>query len=224
MKTQTFVSALGAILFVTAIPGRATAGTLTIENGPSFAPPSSFTDNSIAAELLHNPAGLDGDVVRLYGDSMVAPAMDPPSIMIGGNFAADSSDLFSVVYDFTVNLSTPDPITLTIGAQVVVAGVEQTFDTTVVINPGIGHYQGQINGPLFSLATSGTWSGHIFFDLTTPSKAGGSTDNPDPGNLLIKLRGVDFQLVAVPEPSSVVSLLLGLALLGFVGLRRRYLV
>ncbi len=161
--------------------------------------------------------------MRLLGDSMVSPAAEPPEILIGGNFTASSNDLFSVVYDFVINLNTPQPITLTIEAQTIVAGVQQTFNSMLVITPGIAHYQGQINGPLFALATSGTWSGHLYFDLTTPSENGSSTDNPDPGNLLAKLRAVDFQLVAVPEPSSIVTLLLGLGLIAGLALRRRQL-
>jgi hypothetical protein len=222
MKTQPFFRAFAAAIFLGVLSGHAVAGSLTIENGPSFLPPSSFTNNSIDVKLRHNPAGLDGDVARLYGDSMVAPAEESPRILVGGDFSADSNDLFSVVYDFTVKLNSPEPITLTIGAQTTVAGVQQIFNTMLVITPGLGHYQGHIDGPLFALATSGTWSGHLYFNFITASE-GGSTDKPDPGNLTTQLRYVDFQLVAVPEPSSFVSLGLGLALLGSFMLRRRRL-
>lgn len=222
MKTRILFSTLGAVLLLAVLPGNATAGSLTIDTGPSFVPPSSFTDNTIDAELLHNPGGLNGDVVRLYGDSMVSPSAEAPRILVGGTFSANSNDLFSVVYDFTINLNTPAPITLTVGAQTIIAGVQHIFNTMVVITPGIGHYQGQISGPVFALATSGTWNGHLYFNLSTPA-AGDSTDNPDPGNLLVKLRAVDFQLVAVPEPSTVLSLGVGLALIGGLALRRRQL-
>ncbi len=220
MKINPLLATLAAAVLLTVAVSQTQAGTLTIDNGPSFLPGSSFTDNTIDAILLHNPGGLNGDVVRLFGDSMVAPASEAPRIVIGGSFSANSMDLFSVIYDFTVNLNSATPITLTVGAQTIVAGVQQTFNTLLVINPGIGHYQGQINGPLFSLATSGTWSGRLFFNLTTPAE-GGSPDNPAPGNLIVRLRAVDFQLVSVPEPSSIVSLALGLALVGGFALRRR---
>ncbi|MEO7724515.1 MAG: PEP-CTERM sorting domain-containing protein [Chthoniobacterales bacterium] len=214
MKTLLF----GIAAALLSLPSLTNAGTLTIHDGaPSFLPESSFTDNDITAVLLHNPPGVMGDVVRLLGDSQVAPAAESPRILIGGDFSANAGDLFSVIYDFTVNLATPDPITLTIGAATIVDGVQQIFNTVLTVTPGVGHYQGQIDGPLFTLATSGLWKGRLFFNFTT---ADGAT-NPNPGGLLVKLRAVDFQLASVPEPSSYVFLGMGIAALGFVALRRR---
>lgn len=218
MKKSPILAGVAAVLLFAFATG-ANAGTLTIGYGPSFLPNRSFIHNSIDAELRHNPAGLIGDVVRLYGDSIVAPAAEYPRILIGGDFSANANDLFSVVYNFTVNLKSPDPITLTLGAQTIIGGAQQTFKTLITINPGFGHYQGQINGPLFALATSGTWNGRLFFDLTTPSASGPGHRRRD--HLFLDLKYVDFQLVAVPEPSSLVSLALGLGLVGFLALRRR---
>ncbi len=214
---KTLLSGIAAALLLS-LPSFANAGTLTINDGaPSFIPESSFTDNDITAVLLHNPPGVMGDVVRLLGDSQVAPAAESPRILIGGDFSANAGDLFSVIYDFTINLATPDPITLTIGASTIIDGVQQTFNTVLNITPGVGHYQGQIDGPLFTLATSGLWKGRLFFNFTTAD----GTTNPNPGGLLLKLRAVDFQLASVPEPSSYVFLGMGIAALGFVALRRR---
>ncbi len=196
----------------------ASAGTLTIQDGlPSFLPGSSFTENSITADLLHNPPGVMGDVVRLLGDSLVDPAPEAPRILIGGDFSANAGDLFSVIYDFTINLATAEPITLTIGAQTIVDGVEQTFNSVLVVTPGIGHYQGQIDGPLFTLATSGLWKGRLFFNFTSAN----GTTNPNPDGLLLRLRAVDYQLAAIPEPSTYALLGLGIAALVMVGRRRR---
>ncbi|MBA3608051.1 MAG: PEP-CTERM sorting domain-containing protein [Chthoniobacterales bacterium] len=125
--------------------------------------------------------------------------------------------MFSVIYDFTINLATADPITLTIGAQTIVDGVQQTFSTLLVINPGIGHYQGQIDGPLFTLATSGLWKGRLVFNFTSVN----GTTNPNPGGLLLRLRAVDYQLAAIPEPSSYVLFGMGIAALAIVARRRR---
>lgn len=211
------LSGIAAALLLS-LANNASAGTLTIQAGqPSFQPESSFTDNDISAIVLHDPPGVSGDVVRLFGDSQVAPAADSPRILIGGDFSANAGDLFSVIYDFTINLGTASPITLTIGAQTIVDGVQQTFSTVLNITPGVGHYQGQINGPLFSLATSGLWKGRLFFNFTTADGA----SNPAPDGLLLKLRAVDFQLASVPEPSSIVFLGLGMAALAFFTLRRR---
>ncbi|HEY3664241.1 MAG TPA: PEP-CTERM sorting domain-containing protein [Chthoniobacterales bacterium] len=211
---KTLLSGIATALLLS-LANKASAGTLTIDSGlPSFLPESSFTDNSITAQLLHNPPG---DVVRLLGNSMVAPANPDPQIAIGGDFSANPGDLFSVIYNFNVVLGTTDPINLTIDASTIVDNVMQTFSTVLTITPGNGHYQGQINGPLFSLATSGLWKGHLTFSFT----AADGSDNPLPGNLLLKLRAVDYQLASVPEPSSYVFLGLGLATLAVVALRRR---
>ena len=106
---KTLLSGIAAALLLSLAHG-ASAGTLTIDDGaPSFLPESSFTDNSITAHLLHNPPGVMGDVVRLLGDSLVDPALESPRILIGGDFSANAGDLFSVIFDFTINLATADP-------------------------------------------------------------------------------------------------------------------
>src|SRR5580765_8187710 len=120
MKLSALVLSAAALLF--SLVGSVQAGTLTIDNGPSFRPGSAFTDNDIEAVLLHNPGGVMGDVVRLYGDSYVAPAAPSPRIALGGELSANAGDLFSVIYDFTVDLKSPTPITLSLAAQTLIAG------------------------------------------------------------------------------------------------------
>ncbi|MBA3650368.1 MAG: PEP-CTERM sorting domain-containing protein [Chthoniobacterales bacterium] len=213
---KTLLSGIATALLLS-LANSASARTLTSDAGlPSFLPNSSFTDNSITAELLH----MNGmaDMMHLTGDSMVAPANPDPQITIGGDFSANSGDLFTVIYNFNVTLGTPDPILLTIDLQTIVDNVQQTFSNVLTISPGIGNYQGKINGPLFSLATSGLWKGHLTFNFSGVAGA----DNPNPGNLLLKLRRVDYRLGnCVPEPSSYVFLGLGIAALAVVALRRR---
>lgn len=183
----------------------APAGTLTLDVGPSFRPGSSFTDNDIAAVLLHNPPGVMGDVVRLFGDSLVRQEPESPRIVVKGSFSAGAGDLFSIIYDFTVDLRSPDPVNLTLAAQTFVAGKKKTFDTLITLNPGVQHYQGRIDGTLFNLATSGLWRGRLLFDFPT------SGSNGD--NLSIQIASVDFQLAAIPEPSSLLLLGIGIAAL-----------
>jgi hypothetical protein len=223
MRKKTFLSTLTAGAFLIALAATAPAGTLTIDYGPSFLPNTAFTENSIAAVLLHNPGGLMGDVVRLYGDSKVDPVVETPRILIGGSFAANAGDVFSVGYNFSVNLNSPDPVALTIDARAVVAGVPQTFSTVLTLNPGMGHYQGQINGIVFGLAASGTWNGRLVFNFATPANPGDSDspDNPNPGGLILQVKRVDFQLTAVPEPSSYLFFGLGFVALVWMGHRRR---
>jgi len=204
--------------FVCSLVGSASAGTLTLDVGPSFRPGSSFTDNDIAAVLLHNPPGVMGDVVRLFGDSLVRPDPDVPTrIVVKGSFSAGPGDLFSIIYDFTVDLRTSAPVALTLAAQTFVAGKKKTFDTLITLNPGVQHLQGRIDGPLFNLATSGLWRGRLFFDFPT-SESG--SENPDADNLSIQIASVDFQLAAIPEPSSLLLLGIGIAALAFLARRR----
>jgi hypothetical protein len=205
-----------ALLF--SVVGSASAGTLTLDEGPSFRPGSSFTDNDIAAVLLHNPPG---DVVRLFGDSLVAPDGDSPRIVVKGSFSAGAGDLFSVIYDFTVDLRSPTPVNLTLAAQTFVAGKKQTFDALITLSPGVQHYQGQIDGPLFNLATSGLWRGRLLFDFPA-SGSGGA--NPDATDLSIQIASVDYQLAAIPEPSSLLFLAIGIVALPVLARRRRRIV
>ncbi len=221
MKLTPLLAGIAAALLFSATQS-AHAGILTIENGPSFLPSSSFTDNSIAARRFHNPGGLNGDVVRLFGDSEVTPTGETPRIRIGGNFEANAGDVFTVSYDLLINLKTSEPITLTLGARTHSSGVTDTFTTTITINPGPGRYQGTVTGVTFDLATSGTWKGRLFFNFLS-STSGSTTDYQTPERLLIKIRAVDFELVSVPEPSSLVCFGLGLAALGGFALRRRQL-
>src|SRR4051794_33450982 len=100
----------------------ASAGTLTLDAEPSFRPGTAFTDNDIAAVLLHNPPGVMGDVVRLFGDSRIDPAPESPRMVVKGSFSAGAGDLFSIIYDFTVDLRTADPVNLTLAGQTFVAG------------------------------------------------------------------------------------------------------
>ncbi|MBA2436627.1 MAG: PEP-CTERM sorting domain-containing protein [Chthoniobacterales bacterium] len=215
---KTLLSGIATALLLS-LANSASARTLTTDTGmPSFLPNSSFTDNSITAELLQ----MNGmaDLVHLSGDSMVAPANADPQITIGGDFSANSGDEFDVIYNFNVTLGTTDPILLTIDLQTIVGNVQETFSTVLTINPGFGHYQGKIDGPLFSLATSGLWKGHLTFNFTGAD----GTNNPDPGNLLVKLRRIDYRLGScIPEPSSYVFLGLGIAAVAVVALRRRQL-
>ena len=199
----------------------ASAGTLTLDAGPSFRPGSAFTDNDIAAVLLHNPPGVMGDVVRLFGDSLICPDPNSPRILVKGSFSAGAGDLFSIIYDFTVDLRTPDPVNLTLAAQTFVAGKRKTFDTLITLAPGVQRYQGQINGTLFNLATSGLWRGRLLFDFET---VGSGSENPGANNLSIRIASVDFQLAAIPEPSSLLFLGIGIAGLGILARGRRRVV
>ena len=208
MKSTVLALVCAAALLVSIVES-ASAGTLTLDVGPSFRPGSAFTDNDIAAVLLHNPPGVMGDVVRLFGDSRIDPASDSPRIVVKGGFSAGAGDLFSIIYDFTVDLRSPDPVNLTLAAQTFVAGKKKTFDTLITLTPGVQHYQGQIDGTLFNLATSGLWRGRLLFDFP----ASGSGENPDANNLSIQIASVDFQLAAIPEPSSLVFLAIGIAAL-----------
>lgn len=222
MKSNAVLSGFAVFALAALHVGRTSAGSLTIEQGPSFLPDSSFTQNDIMAQLRHNPAGLMGDVVRLYGASMVAPAEESPRILIGGDFNADPGDVFLVAYDFIINLNSPDPITLTLGGQTIINGVQNTFNDTLLVTPGQARYTGTITGPAFGIGTSGAWLGRLFFNFAlTNLSLSEQVDTIDPGNLVINLRSVDFELVAVPEPSSYVFLGLGGALLAFFFRRRQ---
>ncbi len=65
MKPLTFLAATAAVVLLGTI--EVSAGTLNITSAPSFTPGGVFTANDIQAEVLHNPPGVMGDLVRLSG-------------------------------------------------------------------------------------------------------------------------------------------------------------
>lgn len=223
MKFTPLLAGIAAVLCLSASQNTQ-AGILNIEKGLSFRPDRSFTDNSIMEERFHNPMGLNGDVVRLFGDSQVTPtpAESSPRIRVGGTFEANAGDVFMITYDFAINLVTTEPITLTLGARTRSDGITNTFAGTIVLTPGVSHYQGTITGQTFQLATSGVWKGRLFFNFLSPS-SGSTTSGPYADKLIIQIRAVDFQLVSVPEPSSIVFLGFGVVALGGFAVRRRRL-
>src|SRR5438105_1848913 len=95
------------------------AATLTVTSGPTFTPGTAFADNSIKLETLVNPPGINGDVVRMSGGATVTPpSTKKVTVNLAGNFSANTGDLGSLGYSFTVDLDPgiAGPVTYTVSA------------------------------------------------------------------------------------------------------------
>jgi hypothetical protein len=214
MKTSTLASGLSVLALGFIFAGSSSAGTLTDSDGLSFQPNSAFTDNTIQEQMIGS------DTVDLMGDANVSPADHRPRIKVGGAFNADAGDVFTLSYDFDVDLNNPNPVTMVLlGERTLISGQQQTFSANIVLTPGMGHYQGQISSPAFTMSTSGQWKGRLFFQLG-PHTASKNSKTPV---LTIDINHIDFSLTAVPEPSTFVFSGLGFAGLMLMAICRRRL-
>lgn len=228
MKISSLVAAVASAICLSIVGTR--AGTLDITSGPSFSPSNVFTNNSIAAEV-EDLAGNSGQVLRFTGSSDVAPNSSPaPTISVNGKYTATGTDIASVAYNFTVDLTSPSPVTLTIAGQVTgtLFGT-QNFSASIVLTPGTQQYSGTFAAPFpFVVTSAGDFSATLTFDFNNATTTLSKSSAADAAQgLNIDIQQLDFQLSpeavqVIPEPSSLAFLGVGIGALVLVGLRRRF--
>jgi hypothetical protein len=202
------------------------AGTLTITSGPNFNPPGDFANTTIVATS-------DGSVIHAMGDSDVTAAPGgSASISISGNFSLAAGETFSYAYQFTIDLTSTVPVTMTVGGSAMITS-PITFNPSPIMDTqnlqqGTHMYtgNGSVSNP-FPFAISGTFQGSVTFDFAAsasasaiePQGAANTLHLTIPTNGL--LFGAQSQPVQVPEPSTYALLALAFAGVGVCTLRRR---
>jgi hypothetical protein len=192
------------------------AGTITITSGPNFTPSNAFSNNTIQATS-------SGSMASIFGSTNVAiTANSSASIAISGNFTANTGDVFSFFYNFSVDLNSAIPVTFTI------QGTAHTFtdftamDTGTLL-PGSHSYSGmkQTNPAPFSF--SGTFDGSLTFNFGAAATSADGTPPIDTLFLDIPNNGLLFGAspTAVPEPSTYALISTALGLFALVSLRRK---
>ena len=202
MKTSSLISAVAALL---SLVGSTFAGTLTITSDLTFTPPESFTNNTLTAEVISNPPGVTGDLVRISGGStIVPPSINPAEADLSGSFSAVFNDKVSVAYSFTVDSASVNPVTYTIGGSITIPPLPpQDFSDSGTIDPGLHEYSNVIDtGVSFPFGVSGTFTGSLALDFT----GGGAPV----GDLDIEVQQIDIQLAqetaTLPPPAQSLNI------------------
>lgn len=120
---SSLIAAAAALLSLTS---PATAGTLTVDDGPNFVPDTAFTNNTIVIDTTIG----EGALVRITGGATVAPtdASNQATIDLSGSFSANATDIFSSAYSFSADLNTETPVNYTI--TVTITGVPVPITAT----------------------------------------------------------------------------------------------
>lgn len=121
---------------------------------------------------------------------------------IGGSLTLDPQDVFLVSYDFDVLLVGGGTVNLTTTGTTNFGGITQTISNTETITTS-GNFNFRFSelGTVATEAQSGTWSGQLSFDWIDAT-AGSSL------NITIPNDSIDFEVAAIPEPSSMALALL----------------
>lgn len=210
-KYLTSLSTAAALSFLCSI---ANAGTLTLDpDQPSFTPSGVFFNNDMVAQVT------GGSLVQIFGatDINITPNSSA-TIGVSGTFSADAGDFFSLLYNFSIDLESNLPVTVTLQGT---AGGFSISDSFTLLS-GIHDYSGAKESAPAPFAFSGTYQGTITFDFGSATLA--SLDGAsDVLTIKIPKDGLDFQLepTVIPEPSVYALFGLGLGGLLLASLRRR---
>jgi hypothetical protein len=210
MKKLIASSLSAAVAALLSLASPATAGTLTVTSGdvPIFTPDTAFTNNTIQVEVISNPAGVTGDVVRISGGGTVTPPLtNMAAVDIAGTYSALAGDMVSVAYAFTTDLNAVNPAQYTISGTVDVPIIGTVpFSTSGTIANGLHQNKGEVQVPAnFLIPASGNFTGTLTLDFsapTTPLAASGTLD--------LAIQQIDLQLApsaaALPPPSQSLNI------------------
>jgi hypothetical protein len=184
------------------LTGFASAGTLTITSGPTFTPSTAFTNNTITVEVISNPPGVMGDLVRITGGATIVPPTENiATVDIAGMYAASAGDTVSVAYAFTTDLNSVNPVQFTISGTVDIFGITFPFETSGTITNGLHQFKDTIDAGVSLLpGTSGNFTAMLTLDFSQPTAASAAS-----GTLDIAIQQLDIQLAptaaTLPPPS-----------------------
>jgi len=216
LQLLTCAAFAGALFSVTSA---ASAGTITINAGPSFTPGGIVVNN---VSLLQ-PAP---ELIKLVGNATITQpenVVTTVTLDISGTFTINSGDIASLAYNFNIMLDSDAPATFTITGNASLLNPFPlalppitTGPQAIAANSSMD-YSGAKAGDLVSPFTgSGIFSAQLRIDF------GPGTMPGDTLTIIIPNDSIDFQVAptAIPEPSTYALLVTGLGAL-VVRYRRR---
>lgn len=187
MKNTTALALTAALAALVSFTLPASAGILTLDNGPTFTPPGVFTDNTIVADTT-----IVGALIHLTGNATITPdATDTAAISLSGTYSNGAGEKLSLAYSFSVDLNIPEPVAYTIMATIDVAGIQVPVEASGTLMPGLHKYEGAFASPPLPTAGSGNFSGSLKFTFgsMTLSALAATT-----GSLDLDIQQVDFRV------------------------------
>ena len=219
MKFFASLTTAAALLFFCSLT--ANGGNLTIDSGqPTFTPSGAFSNNTITAQVV------GGNQLQIFGNTNIAVTPGGSAVIgVTGTFSANMGDFVSLFYNFSIDLNSSVPVTVTIAGTANTPFGPVSASDSFLLSQGFHQYSGMDQSAAAPIPLSGTYSATMTFDFGNPTTR--SHVNGVPPNSLtmsIPQNGVAFQLAptAVPEPSTLVLAGFGLSGL-FVAVKRRRL-
>jgi PEP-CTERM motif-containing protein len=218
-KLSASFAAVAALLLLCST--NAGAGNLTIDPGqPTFTPNGAFSNNSITAQVV------GGNQLQIFGNTNIAVTPGGQAVIgVTGNFSANMGDFVSLFYNFSIDLNSSVPVTVTIAGTANTAFGPVSASDSFVLGQGFHQYSGMNQSAAAPIPLSGSYSATMTFDFGNPTTLRHVEGlGPNSLSMSIPQNGLAFQLAptAVPEPSTFALAAFALGGL-FVALKRRRL-
>jgi len=165
--------------------GPAPAGIISIISGPTFAPESAFTNNTIVVDTSQGSLG------HVEGGTTITPdASNQVTAAISGTYSANPGDIFSLAYSFVVDFNSDIPLNYTAEGSATIMGIPVPFHGGGTLMPGLNKYEGEEVAPFaFFFADSGDFSATVTLDFGASGALA-----PAPGSLDITIQQIDVKL------------------------------